>query len=128
MRIAKDEWGRCLVDVKFGSKGTTLVVKLLGELDHHCADYIRRKIDNELFKSSTKNMIFDFTGLKFMDSSGIGVIMGRYKNITRLRGRAVIVNRDMQIKRILEMSGILKMIDVYESVDKALSVLHRQAY
>jgi stage II sporulation protein AA (anti-sigma F factor antagonist) len=111
------------MEVKFAKKGTTLVAKILGELDHHYADYIKRKIDSELIKSSTKNMIFDFTGVNFMDSSGIGVIMGRYKSMVQLKGRVLIVNKNLRIKRILEISGVLKYIDVYDNLDAALSVL-----
>ncbi len=122
MGLTKDERGRNDVEVKFVKKGTTIIVKILGELDHHYADYIKRKIDNELIKSSTKNMIFDFTGVNFMDSSGIGVIMGRYKSMVRLKGRVVIVNKNFRIKRILEISGVLKYIDVYDNLDAALNV------
>lgn len=109
-----------LLDIRFSNKGTTLVVGVAGELDHHYSEYARSKIDGEIMKSTTKNVIFDFSKLGFMDSSGIGVIAGRYRNISKLNGKVAIVCRNVQINRILEMSGILRLIPAYESLDEAL--------
>ena len=111
------------MDIKFSNKGNTLIVNVEGELDHHYAEYIQQKIDGQIMKSTTKNLVFDFSKLGFMDSSGIGVIAGRYKNIRKLNGKAAIVCKNLQISRILEMSGILKLIPVYECVNDAVSAL-----
>ncbi len=111
------------MQVKFSNKGTTLIVKVFGELDHHSTEYIKQKIDGELIKSRTKNLVFDFSNVTFMDSSGIGVIMGRFKNIQKLNGKAAIVNVNGQVKRILEMSGILKLIPVYDNLEIAINNL-----
>jgi stage II sporulation protein AA (anti-sigma F factor antagonist) len=115
--------GRIILQVKFTNKGSTLVISIIGELDHHTAEYIRQKIDSEIIKSTTKNIIFDFSKLTFMDSSGIGVIIGRYKNIQKLNGKAAIVNANQQIRRILEMSGLLRIMILHDSVDKAFDML-----
>jgi len=117
--------GRIALQIKFSNKGTALVISIIGELDHHAAEYVRNKIDGELIKSTTKNIIFDFSRLSFMDSSGIGVIMGRYKIIRQLNGKAAIVKANAQIRRILEMSGILKIMSLYESVDDAFKTLQQ---
>ena len=111
------------MNIKFTSRGSTLIAVFTGELDHHFAEYARNKIEGELLKATTKNMVFDFTGLSFMDSSGIGVIVGRYANIKKLGGNVVIICKNEKICRILEMSGILKLIPVYESVDGALNAM-----
>lgn len=111
------------MQVKFNNKGSTLIVSILGELDHHSAEYIRQKVDNEILKSTTRNVIFDFAKVSFMDSSGIGVIIGRYKNISKLNGKVAVVNASTQIGRILEMSGILRIISLYESIDTAIKAL-----
>lgn len=105
--------------VKFLNKGQTLVAKMIGELDHHSAEYVRQKIDNELLKASNKNIIFDFGKVSFMDSSGLGVIIGRYKKIQKLEGKAAIINLDEHIRRILDISGIFKIIPEYDSIDVA---------
>jgi len=109
-----------ILQIKFSNKGTTLIIGISGELDHHSAEHARQKIDAEMIKSTTKNIIFDFSRLVFMDSSGIGIIMGRYKNIRELNGKAAIVNVNAQVRRILEMSGILKIMPIYDNMDDAI--------
>ncbi|MCX7923648.1 MAG: anti-sigma F factor antagonist [Clostridia bacterium] len=109
------------LQVKFLSKGTTLIVSILGELDHHSAEYIRQKVDSEIIKATTKNIIFDFSKVTFMDSSGIGVILGRYKNVQKINGKTSIANVNSQIKRIFEMSGLFKIIPVYDNLDIAIN-------
>ena len=106
--------------VRLKSRGNTLVVSIFGELDHHTVDELRQKVDNEIIKSSTKNVVFDFSHVNFMDSSGIGVIMGRYKNIQCLKGQLAVVCLKPQIKRIFEMSGLSKIIRIYDSLEQAL--------
>ena len=68
----------------------TLIVKIQGELDHHTAEGIRDELDNKLENQRIKNIIFDFSGLHFMDSSGIGVLMGRYKKIAQRNGHCLL--------------------------------------
>lgn len=108
------------MQVKLANKGVTLIVSIIGELDHHSAEYIRQKVDMEIIKSTTKNLIFDFSKVSFMDSSGIGVIIGRYKNIQKMNGKAAITNVNTQVKRIFEMSGLLKIIPAYKDVSAAM--------
>ncbi|MCX7749229.1 MAG: anti-sigma F factor antagonist [Clostridia bacterium] len=111
------------MQIKFSNRGTILIVNINGELDHHSAEYLREKIDAQIIKSTTKNILFDFSNVSFMDSSGIGVIMGRYKNIQRFNGKVAMVNLNAQIKRIFEMSGLFKLIPFYENVDHAITFL-----
>ena len=108
------------MQVKFTSRGTNLIVALIGELDHHSADSVRTSIDAELMKASTKNVLIDFTKVTFMDSSGIGIVVGRYKNMIQLKGNLFLVNPGPQVKRIFEMSGILRQIKVFDSIDIAI--------
>ncbi len=91
--------------------GTTLVVKLSGELDQSCAGEIRSDIDRQLRLSPIKNLILDFAGVSFMDSSGIGMILGRYKQIKARGGKTMIIRAKPQVDRILELSGLKKIID-----------------
>ena len=83
---------------------TTLVVKLSGEIDQSCASEIRSDIDREIQLKNVKNLIFDFGGVTFMDSSGIGVILGRYKQIKARGGKTMIVRPQPQVDKILELS------------------------
>lgn len=109
------------MDVKLSKRGTTLIIRIMEDMDHHSAQYLRQKIDSELVKSTVKNIIFDFSNVNFMDSSGIGVIVGRYKNVQKLNGKAAIINANPKIMQIFEMSGILKIIPAYNDLDKAIS-------
>lgn len=111
------------MQIKFSTKGSTLIISIIGELDHHSAETVRRKADYEIMKSTTKNLIFDFSQTTFMDSSGIGVIMGRYKNIEKLNGKAAAVNVNDQIARIFEMSGLSKIIPICDNIDSAIKMM-----
>ncbi|HHV95586.1 MAG TPA: anti-sigma F factor antagonist [Clostridiaceae bacterium] len=108
------------LQVKFSNKGNILIVRLIGELDHHASDYVRRKIDGEMIKPTTKNIIFDLSNLSFMDSSGIGIIMGRYRAISRINGQIAVACSNAQILKLLEMSGISKVIQIFSDADKAV--------
>lgn len=108
------------MQVKLSNKGTTLIASIIGELDHHSAEDARNKVDNEIIKATTKNVVFDFSKVNFMDSSGIGVIMGRYKNLQKLKGKVALVNPSPHIKRIFEMAGLFKFIPLFDTVDKAV--------
>lgn len=108
------------LQLKLLQKGSTLLINIQGELDHHSAEYLRRKIDGEMMKSSTKYIILDLSGVSFMDSSGIGVIIGRYKNITKLNGKLAVINAGTHIRKIFEMSGLLRLIPLYDNIDDAM--------
>lgn len=98
--------------------GDKIVVRLNGELDHFCAQSVRRELDTLLQDPSVKTLILDFASLNFMDSSGIGVILGRYR-ILRDRGGSVAVSHmNPHIARIFHMSGmdrIIKQLDRQEA-------------
>lgn len=111
------------MDVKLLRKGTTLIIRIMEDMDHHSAQYLRQKLDSEIIKATVKNIIFDFSKVNFMDSSGIGVVVGRYKNIQKLNGRAAIVNANPKIMQIFEMSGVLKIIPAYTDLEDALTSL-----
>lgn len=72
---------------------------------HHLQNEIRMRIEAEIMKPPIRNILFDFNRLSFMDSSGIGMIMGRYKKIKALGGKAWIICNNPNATRILEMSG-----------------------
>lgn len=91
--------------------GSTLVVKLEGEIDQSCAAEIRTDIDREILLKNAKNLILDFGGVTFMDSSGIGVIIGRYKQIKARGGKTMIIRAQPQVDKILELSGLKKIMD-----------------
>lgn len=91
-----------------------LTIFLPGELDHHNAEEIRKISDRLIENNHIKYIIFDFKETNFMDSSGIGVIMGRYKTVYLLGGEVWAVHANERIKKILTMSGVAKIIQIYE--------------
>ena len=91
-----------------------LTIFLPKEVDHHNAETIRTKADQLIENYQIKNFIFDFERTNFMDSSGIGVIMGRYRTVYLLGGDVWAVNTNERMKKILTMSGVTKIIQIYE--------------
>ena len=91
-----------------------LTIFLPKELDHHNAEDIRKMADRLIEKNHIKYVIFDFKNTNFMDSSGIGVIMGRYKMIYLLGGEVWAVHANERMKKILTMSGVAKIIQIFE--------------
>lgn len=91
-----------------------LVLKFSGEIDHHTCDEIKKEADYDIQKYTPQKLVFDFKNVKFMDSSGIGMLIGRYKQLLRYGGQAEMVNVNRDIKRIFEMSGIFKIIPLVE--------------
>lgn len=91
-----------------------LTIYLPKELDHHNAEKIRQKADLLIEKNHIKHIIFDFRDTNFMDSSGIGVIMGRYKVVCLLGGEVWAVHANERMKKILTMSGVTKLVQIYE--------------
>lgn len=83
-----------------------LTAKLYGEIDHHRAPLIRTKIDAKTESLRPKELHLDFSGVSFMDSSGIGLIMGRYRQVSLIGGTLKVVNVPDNLKRIISLSGI----------------------
>lgn len=82
--------------------------------DHHNAEEIRKRSDYLIDQNHIRYVIFDFTDTTFMDSSGIGVIMGRYKRIYMLGGEVCAVHTSERMKKILTMSGVTRIMQIYE--------------
>lgn len=89
----------------------TLIVYLDGELDHCSAQSIRRLLDGCIKDSDVKNMVLDMQELNFMDSSGIGVILGRYRQIKDKGGRMMVRNMNRQVERVFRLSGMNQIIE-----------------
>ena len=106
--------GGLYVNINFDREDKQLVVEITEEIDHHAAEKIRRKVDNEITRYMPRKTIFDFSRVSFMDSAGIGMLIGRYKMMKLIGGSLEIVNISKTVKRILEMSGINKIIPMEE--------------
>ncbi|WP_027633952.1 anti-sigma F factor antagonist [Clostridium hydrogeniformans] len=107
--------------VKFDKISDKLVVTLLGELDHHSSEEVRNKIDNNLDEDNIKKLILNFSGVTFMDSSGIGVVIGRYKKLQPKNGVVCVTEVNNRVKKVFEISGMYKIIPGFETVEEALN-------
>ena len=87
------------------------------EIDHHVQEKIRRNLDYEIQRFMPKKIVFDFENVNFMDSAGIGIIIGRYKVAKMYGAQIQIVNANEKITKILEMSGIPKIIQLSTNYD-----------
>ena len=94
----------------------TLYVKLNGDIDHHSAKYIREEIDRELYKYQPSTMIMDLSNVDFMDSSGLGLILGRYTKINMFGGILKVANPSKRIEEMLIMAGTDKLIPIEKGV------------
>lgn len=100
--------------------GNVLIASIDGDLDHYTSNEIRKRIDSELKKNPINLLIIDLSSLDFMDSSGIGLILGRYKLISSLGGKLCIIKPNENILKIINMSGLHKILSIYSSVDEAI--------
>ena len=97
---------------EYKSLDKLLILKITEEIDHHTTEKIRRKMDNEIERYLPKKIIFDFNQVTFMDSAGIGMLIGRYKTIRMIGGVAELMNVKPSIRKIFEMCGVLKIIPI----------------
>lgn len=110
--------------IKYSLEHKTLLINFMAtELDHHIAGEVREKIDDILVSKQVKNIIFDFKNINFMDSSGIGVIIGRYKKISGDGGKVFVINISPRVKKIFDLSGMNKIIGICETYEEAVSSL-----
>ena len=89
----------------------TLTVRLSDDLDHSAASRLRPELDALLKDPSIRRLVLDLKQLRFMDSSGIGLIIGRYKLLERRGGSVAVINADARVDRIFEMSGLYQIVD-----------------
>lgn len=109
--------------IYFQDAEKTLIATLVGELDHHSSEEVRARIDDRLDNEDYVNLIMDFDGISFMDSSGIGAVIGRYKKLERKNGKLIVTNVSANIKRIFDLSGLFKIVGLSKDVDEALKSL-----
>ena len=97
---------------KYIAKEKLLVLEINEEIDHHTTENIRRKADYEIERYMPEKTVFDFNGVTFMDSAGIGMLLGRYKIAKMLGGSVEMINVKPSIKKIFDMCGIPRIIKI----------------
>ncbi|MCF0149697.1 MAG: anti-sigma F factor antagonist [Clostridium sp.] len=109
--------------LKFDKIDDKLIVFLNGELDHHSAEEVRVKIDDRIDRDNIKKVIMDFNNVTFMDSSGIGVVIGRFKKVQNRDGVVCVVNVNSRVDRVFTLSGLYKIIKSYINVEEAVKCI-----
>lgn len=89
-----------------------LKIKIRGDIDHHSAKGIRDKIDNEIFSKRPSMVVLDLSIVEFMDSSGLGLIMGRYANSKEIGANFLIYKPCKKVKKILELAGVERIMEI----------------
>ena len=102
------------MESRFYDKDKLLILKITDEIDDHNVQNIRRKADYEIERYMPKKIIFDFDCVTFMDSAGFGLIIGRYKFANMIGAKLELSNLTQSVRRIFDMSGILKLIPTVE--------------
>ena len=100
------------MESKFIEEDKLLILKITEEIDECSAQKIRREADYEIKRYMPRKVIFDFDSVTFMDSAGVGLILGRYKFVNILGGKLEVSNLSQSVKRIFEMSGLLRLIPI----------------
>ncbi len=104
-------------------KNDVLCIRLTGELDHHAAEDLRVLATNAIEKHEIRHILLNLENLSFMDSSGLGVILGRYKQIKQLHGEMVVCAISPAVQRLFDMSGLFKIIRLEPTEEFALQSL-----
>ena len=100
------------MQVRIDKNEQTLIAYLSGDIDHHTAKSIREEIDKEIYDFSPSLLILDFGDVLFMDSSGIGLVMGRFKLMQTIKGEIQIVSTPLYISKVMKISGIEKLAKI----------------
>ncbi len=114
---------RKIIDPFFQVDNQCLIIRITEELDHHRVMELREEADTLIDRERIRNIVFDFDGVTFMDSSGIGMIMGRYKRVIFTGGKVGVACVGNGVDRILRLSGLYKIIEKYDTVKDAVESL-----
>ena len=98
-----------------------MIVRVDKEVDHFAADRIRQELEEYYMRGQVKNVIFDMSQVEFMDSSGIGMVMGRYTKLKPVGGQVMVAAVPEHIDKLFMMAGVYEFVKKYDSVIQALN-------
>lgn len=108
------------MNLKTESNGAVMVVTVREErLDAHNSDELKVEM-NRLFESGTKDLLVDLKEVRFIDSSGLGVLVSGYKNASTHQGSIKLCSLQTQVKSMFELTRLHRVFDIYQTVDEAL--------
>ena len=104
-------------------KNQCLVIRLPKEIDHYQAEKVRMECEQSFMKFIIRDIIFDFSDTSFMDSSGIGLVLGRVRKIHPINGKVYLFGGNELIQKMWEMAGILNLVTVLDSIEKVTNAI-----
>lgn len=111
------------LQIEFEQGRKALIIRLKGELDHHTADVVKARMEEAITKEYTNHVVLSLRELTFMDSSGLGVVLGRYKQISAKGGKLAVCDVSPSVYRLFELSGLFKIVSIHDNERSAISSL-----
>ena len=105
------------------TQGDIMFVNLTGELDQSTADQVKLRLTTAIVAHDIKHIVFNLKALTFMDSSGIGIILGRYNQVKPLGGKVFVIGMNPTVDKMFHMAGLNQIITVIDDERKIMSVL-----
>ncbi|OMP65906.1 anti-sigma F factor antagonist [Domibacillus epiphyticus] len=102
------------------TSGKILCVRLTGELDHYYSEQVKEFVESEMEANQTQHLIWNLEQLSFMDSSGLGVVLGRYRQVNEMGGSVTVCGLNTQVKRLFQLSGLFKIMYFEKTEQDAL--------
>lgn len=116
-----------MLEINGSNRGKVLVAEVAGELDLGTANLFRSRIDADLERFSAQDLVLDFSGVSFIDSSGLGAMLGRYRRVAERGGSVALAGCRPHIARLLDLSGVGRIIATYPTSEIAVSALCEEA-
>lgn len=108
------------MEIKTIPKYKLVLVKIEGEIDDHVSKKIRNAIDGKILSSGAVNVAFDLSDVRFMDSSGIGIIMGRYKKVSSMGGQVIVFGMRASVKRLLQIASLGSIVVMADTLEEGI--------
>ena len=110
-------------EMKLGVANDTLVVKFTGDVDNLVCESYKNKLETIINENKYKKVIMDFSNVSFIDSSGLGLILGRYNQLKKFNGALYVTGVNKQAEKIFNIAGIWTIMDRYENLEQALKTV-----
>lgn len=110
-------------EMKLGIANNSLVVKFIGDVDNLVSENYKNKLETLIKENKYKKVIMDFSNVTFIDSSGLGLILGRYNQLKKMNGTLYVCGVNKQTEKIFNIAGIWTIIDKYDSINHALKTV-----
>lgn len=123
--LSRDLWqkGGKRMEQQITRNGTSITVHLPDEVDHCSSQQLRGELEKLIRQRNIRKILFDFGDTVFMDSSGIGMLLGSYKTMRFMGGTIQIINAGERMRKILMLSGVDKVVDIYQGLPKESNLM-----